>query len=110
MATTEGPGVGNSSTARSAGGYGLTQGELDGDVLTCEWHNWKFRVTDGSCLLGDEAVPSHPVTVDKAGDLRVTITRPDPDVMRPRLLAHLRSERNATTRDRSPAMSFACSR
>ena len=28
-------------------GYGLTQGTLDGNLLTCAWHNWKFRVDDG---------------------------------------------------------------
>ena len=33
-------------------GYGLTTGELDGDLITCAWHNWKFRVSDGSCVLG----------------------------------------------------------
>ena len=32
-------------------GYGLTQGELDGDLLTCAWHNWKFRVSDGRCVI-----------------------------------------------------------
>ena len=43
-------------------GYGLTQGELDGDLLTCAWHNWKFRVTDGACVQGEEGVQSHPST------------------------------------------------
>ena len=37
-------------------GYPLAQGELQGCVLTCAWHNWKFDVTDGSCLLGGEGV------------------------------------------------------
>ena len=39
-------------------GYGLTQGVLEGNVLTCAWHNWKFRVDDGACVLGEEDV--HP--------------------------------------------------
>ena len=44
-------------------GYGLTQGTLDGNLLTCAWHNWKFRVDDGTCVLGEEDVRAHPVTV-----------------------------------------------
>ena len=45
-------------------GYGLTQGELNGDLLTCAWHNWKFRVTDGACVQGEEGVTVHDVDVD----------------------------------------------
>ena len=45
-------------------GYGLTQGELNGDLLTCAWHNWKFRVTDGTCVQGEEGVTAHRVDVD----------------------------------------------
>src|SRR4051794_9127873 len=45
-------------------GYGLVQGALEGDLLTCEWHNWKFDVTDGSCVLGEEGVTTHDVRVE----------------------------------------------
>jgi nitrite reductase/ring-hydroxylating ferredoxin subunit len=72
-------------------GYGLTQGELDGDLLTCAWHNWKFRVTDGACVQGEEAVQTHDVSVAADGGVRVTINRPDPAARRPQLLASLRS-------------------
>ena len=44
-------------------GYGLTTGELDGDLITCAWHNWKFRVNDGRCVLGEEDVRTYPVSV-----------------------------------------------
>ncbi len=71
-------------------GYGLTQGELNGDLLTCAWHNWKFRVTDGTCVQGEEGVTVHRVDVDDVGDIRVTITRPDPEVVRARTLVSLR--------------------
>jgi len=71
-------------------GYGLTQGELDGDLVTCEWHNWKFRVTDGACVLGEEAVRVHDVDVDEHGAIRVEINRPDPQALRPQLLVSLR--------------------
>jgi len=72
-------------------GYGLTQGELNGDLLTCAWHNWKFRVTDGACVQGEEGVAVHAVDVDSVGDVRVTINRPDPEVVRQRTRVSLRS-------------------
>jgi len=72
-------------------GYGLTQGELDGDLLTCAWHNWKFRVTDGACVQGEEDVQTHPVEVSPAGQVRVSVRRPDPEAARPRLTESLRS-------------------
>lgn len=71
-------------------GYSLTQGELKGGELTCAWHNWKFRLADGRCVLGEEDVRSYPVVVD--GDqVLVDVTDPDPAELRPRLLASLRS-------------------
>lgn len=77
-------------------GYGLTQGKLDGELLTCAWHNWKFRVTDGECVLGEENVRTHRVHVDADGSLSVELSRPDPAAERARLTASLRSgiERN----------------
>jgi nitrite reductase/ring-hydroxylating ferredoxin subunit len=79
-------------------GYGLTQGELDGDLLTCAWHNWKFRVSDGTCVQGEESLRTHPVTVADDGAVQVTINRPDPAELRPQLLTSLRRgiERNYT--------------
>ena len=71
-------------------GYGMTQGSLDGNLITCAWHNWKFRVDDGSCVIGEENITTHPATVDADGTVRVTVRRPDPDAMRPHLLASLR--------------------
>ncbi len=72
-------------------GYGLTQGELAGDVLTCAWHNWKFDVTSGSCVVGEEGVQSHDVVVGDNGSLRVVLAQQDAERVRPRLLASLRS-------------------
>src|SRR5687767_4802904 len=71
-------------------GYGLTQGDLDGDLLTCAWHNWKFRVSDGACVLGEENVRTHEATVDEDGAISVTVSRPDPAVLRPQLLESMR--------------------
>jgi nitrite reductase/ring-hydroxylating ferredoxin subunit len=71
-------------------GYALAQGDVRGDVLTCAWHNWKFRLDDGRCLFGDEDVRTYPVTVDPGGQVRVDVTDPDPAAERPRLALSLR--------------------
>ncbi len=44
-------------------GYPLAQGTLSGGTLTCCWHNFKFDVTSGACVMGEEAVRTHPVRV-----------------------------------------------
>lgn len=54
-------------------GYGLTTGSLDGELLTCLWHNWKFDVTTGACVRGEEAVACHKTEV-VAGEVHVTVT------------------------------------
>lgn len=72
-------------------GYGLAQGTLDGDLVTCQWHNWKFRVDDGACVQGEEAVRVHDVDIDDTGAVRVTVNRPDPATLVPQLMTSLRS-------------------
>jgi len=62
-------------------GYGLVTGALDGEMLTCEWHNWKFNVSDGSCVLGEEAVARHDVTL-VGDDVVVTFTQPSAESLR----------------------------
>lgn len=71
-------------------GYGMTQGSLDGNLITCAWHNWKFRVDDGACVVGEENITTHLATIDDDGTVKVTLTRPDAEQMRPRLLESLR--------------------
>ncbi len=71
-------------------GYGLTTGELDGNLITCAWHNWKFRVTDGACVLGEEDVRTYPVQVAADGALSVEFSQPDPAELRPQLIDSLR--------------------
>ena len=71
-------------------GYGLTTGDLDGELLTCAWHNWKFRVSDGRCLLGEEDVRTHAVDVADDGTISISLVEPAPDELRPQLLASLR--------------------
>lgn len=44
-------------------GYPLAVGAVKGCVLTCQWHNFKFDLRDGACVMGEEAVRSYPVRV-----------------------------------------------
>ncbi|MCH9686746.1 MAG: Rieske 2Fe-2S domain-containing protein [Deltaproteobacteria bacterium] len=44
-------------------GYPLAQGYVRGCTLTCAWHNFKFDLRDGQCLMGDEPVGVFPVRV-----------------------------------------------
>ncbi len=71
-------------------GYGLTQGTVNGTVLTCQWHNWKFDLIDGTCLVGEEGVTSHPVEIGADGQVTVSIRRPEPAEQRETLMASLR--------------------
>jgi hypothetical protein len=68
----------------------MTQGSLDGNLITCAWHNWKFRVDDGECMVGEEDINTHPATVDSDGNVLVTLHQPDIEALRPRLLTSLR--------------------
>jgi nitrite reductase/ring-hydroxylating ferredoxin subunit len=70
-------------------GYGLTTGALDGEHITCQWHNWKFDVTTGRCLRGEEDVACHGVEVVD-GEVLVTVDRPSPEEERARLWPSLR--------------------
>ena len=71
-------------------GYGMTQGSLDGNLITCAWHNWKFRVDDGRCVVGEEDINTHPAEIDSEGNVLVSLRQPDIEALRPRLLASLR--------------------
>jgi nitrite reductase/ring-hydroxylating ferredoxin subunit len=45
-------------------GYPLVKGNVDSScTLTCNWHNWKFRLSDGECTLGGDDVRSYPVEI-----------------------------------------------
>ena len=70
-------------------GYGLVTGALDGELVTCQWHNWKFRVDTGECVMGEENVPCHAVRVEN-GEVHVTVVEPTADEERDRLWPSLR--------------------
>ena len=69
-------------------GYPLTQGSVKGCVLTCPWHNFKFDLTDGSCVKGDEAVTTYPVR-EVDGQIEVEVVLPPVAERRERALRSL---------------------
>jgi nitrite reductase/ring-hydroxylating ferredoxin subunit len=69
-------------------GYALVQGDMSGDVLTCAWHNWKFRLTDGQCLFGGENIRTYPVRISE-GYVFVDVTDPAPEQIAPQLFGSL---------------------
>lgn len=70
-------------------GYGLVTGALDGELVTCQWHNWKFRVDTGECVMGEENVPCHAVAIED-GEVHVTVVEPTAAEERERLWPSLR--------------------
>lgn len=58
-------------------GYPLTQGDVSGCVLTCKWHNFKFNLEDGACLVGEEDLRVLPVRVVD-GWVEVDLREPAP--------------------------------
>lgn len=66
-------------------GYGLVTGSLDGELVTCQWHNWKFRAADGTCLIGEEDVACHRVEIADDGAIEVTVVDPTPETARAQL-------------------------
>jgi nitrite reductase/ring-hydroxylating ferredoxin subunit len=72
-------------------GYPLAQGSIDGEhVLTCNWHNWKFRLMDGHCVLGGDHVRAYP-TKEEDGRVWVDLADPPPEEVRRTVLAGLRT-------------------
>jgi nitrite reductase/ring-hydroxylating ferredoxin subunit len=69
-------------------GYALKDGDIRGDVLTCAWHNWKFRLTDGTCVFGGENIRTYPVAV-RDGWVYVDLTDPAPEEIAPELFSSL---------------------
>ena len=58
-------------------GYPLSTGMLKDGILTCEWHNWKFRLCDGECILGGENVRHYPLQVRDDGGIWLDLTDPE---------------------------------
>ncbi len=46
----------------------LGEGDLDGSVVTCPWHGWRYDVTSGANAMNPSIkVASFPVSVDGSG-------------------------------------------
>ena len=43
----------------------LGEGGLDGAIVTCPWHGWRFDITSGACLVNPQAkVAAYPTKVE----------------------------------------------
>jgi len=57
-------------------GASLGAGEVEGGIVTCPWHAWRFRVTDGTWADNPRIkIPSFPVRV-VGDDVQVQIHEP----------------------------------
>jgi nitrite reductase/ring-hydroxylating ferredoxin subunit len=72
-------------------GYPLAAGQLSKDcVLTCTWHNWKFRLETGECLIGGDDVRVYPTTIEN-GYAWVDVADPPLEDSRRRTLSGLKA-------------------
>jgi nitrite reductase/ring-hydroxylating ferredoxin subunit len=69
-------------------GYALVRGDVKDGVLTCAWHNFKFRLGTGECLFGSENVRAYPVEI-RDGVVHVDVEDPTPEIVRPQLFRSL---------------------
>ncbi|MDF1748336.1 MAG: Rieske (2Fe-2S) protein [Alphaproteobacteria bacterium] len=54
-------------------GYPLSEGDVSGCVLTCNWHNWKFDLDSGATLVGGDKLRRYPARiVDDQVELNLT--------------------------------------
>jgi nitrite reductase/ring-hydroxylating ferredoxin subunit len=58
-------------------GWPLAQGTVKGTVVTCAWHNYKFDLRDGQCVLGEERARTFGVRVVE-GIVEVDLQPQDP--------------------------------
>lgn len=76
-------------------GYPLGEGtfSVDGDtaecLLTCNWHNWKFRLPDGTNQYGGESLRTYPVEVRGDGEIWLDLADPPLEQRKSQLLAQL---------------------
>ena len=67
-------------------GYPLVEGQVDSAcTLTCNWHNWKFRLDDGRCILGGDNVRSYETRVED-GYVWLNLADPPPEVVQAEIL------------------------
>lgn len=58
-------------------GYPLSHGKTEEKacVLTCNWHNWKFDLKTGKCLVGGDNVRTYPITLSEK-EIKVDLSDP----------------------------------
>ena len=69
-------------------GYPLSRGTVKDCVVTCPWHNFKFRLDDGTCVKGDEAVATHRIS-EQGGTISVEVIEPPREELLARYTASL---------------------
>ncbi len=80
-------------------GYPLSEGSLQGSVLTCNWHNWKFDLATGATLMGGGKLPFFRTKLE-AGQILVDLTEPDPCRRQSEILAALAQALEVTDESR----------
>ncbi len=59
-------------------GASLAGGEVEGDIVTCPWHGWRFRVTDGTWVSSPRVkIPCYRTRV-VGDDVQVESPEPNP--------------------------------
>ena len=72
-------------------GYPLAKGTVDGHCqLTCNWHNWKFRLNDGECVLGGDDVRAYAAK-EQDGFVWIDLSDPPIEVTKQWILKGLRT-------------------
>jgi len=71
-------------------GYPLSKGQPNSNcILTCNWHNWKFDLHTGECLIGGDNVQTYPVSINN-GLIYVDTTGPSKVELQEAILAGLK--------------------
>lgn len=71
-------------------GYPLAEGTVDDNcVITCNWHNWKFRLADGDCILGGDHVRAYQVR-QEGEQILIDLSPPPADITERRILDGLK--------------------
>ena len=70
-------------------GYPLAEGTVDEQgILTCNWHNWKFKMDDGECLLGGDHVRAYQVK-QEGDQVLLNLAALAPEVIQRRIVSGL---------------------
>lgn len=73
-------------------GYPLREGTVNEEtcILTCQWHNWKFQLSDGKAILGGDAVRTYPTKIQDSL-VWVDLSEPSPEQRTQQILDGLKN-------------------